>query len=181
MSAEPGYLGIAFSSLSDQAIETLHLGQPHALLVEVPTSGGPADKAGLLPGDVVLELNGAAVTTNQSFTAALRKLGMGTDIRLALWRRGDSLVLTAKLGGPADVQRLAADPQVKAEKPEREIAAYESILKIFTRDRFPQEWAKWQSNLANALSDRVPGDRADNLEMAIAGYEALRPSVIFRR
>ncbi|MEA5472514.1 tetratricopeptide repeat protein, partial [Spirulina sp. 06S082] len=36
---------------------------------------------------------------------------------------------------------------------------------------FPEKWAATQNNLASACSDRIRGERADNLEQAISFYE----------
>jgi CHAT domain-containing protein len=44
------------------------------------------------------------------------------------------------------------------------------VLTVYTRDTFPQDWAETQNNLANAYSNRIRGDRADNIERAIATY-----------
>jgi CHAT domain-containing protein len=55
------------------------------------------------------------------------------------------------------------------------ISGYKIALKIFSFDKFPQDWAMTQSHLAAAYSDRIRGDKAENLEMAIAYYqEALK-------
>jgi hypothetical protein len=35
---------------------------------------------------------------------------------------------------------------------------------------FPEEWAMTQNNLGHAYSNRIRGERADNLEQAIAAY-----------
>nr|MCU0551484.1 tetratricopeptide repeat protein [Leptolyngbya sp. Prado105] len=51
------------------------------------------------------------------------------------------------------------------------IAAYEQALQVYTRDAFPEQWARTQNNLANTYHDRIHGDRADNLERAITTYE----------
>ena len=46
---------------------------------------------------------------------------------------------------------------------------------MFTFDVFPQYWAMTQNNLANAYSNRIRGEKAENLEMAITAYhEALK-------
>ncbi|NCS17692.1 MAG: CHAT domain-containing protein, partial [Microcystis aeruginosa G13-12] len=39
---------------------------------------------------------------------------------------------------------------------------------VYTRDSFPYEWARSQNSLGLAYSDRIRGERADNLELAIA-------------
>ncbi|MBP5974073.1 tetratricopeptide repeat protein, partial [Brasilonema sp. CT11] len=37
---------------------------------------------------------------------------------------------------------------------------------------FPQQWATTQNNLAAAYSNRILGDKAENIESAIASYSA---------
>ncbi|MEG4094160.1 CHAT domain-containing protein, partial [Microcoleus sp. Pol8_D1] len=49
---------------------------------------------------------------------------------------------------------------------------FEAALQVRTRDAFPQDWAGTQNNLALAYSDRIKGDRGENIERAIAFYEA---------
>jgi tetratricopeptide (TPR) repeat protein len=58
----------------------------------------------------------------------------------------------------------------KASNMEIAIAGYETVLTIFTRTAFPQDWAMTQNNLGNAYSDRILGDKAENIELAIAAY-----------
>ncbi|TAF91046.1 MAG: CHAT domain-containing protein [Oscillatoriales cyanobacterium] len=50
--------------------------------------------------------------------------------------------------------------------------AYLASLEIYTRDAFPEDWARSQNNLANAYLYRIRGEKAENLEAAIAAFEA---------
>ena len=43
-------------------------------------------------------------------------------------------------------------------------------LQVRTREAFPIDWAGTQYNLAIAYSNRIRGERADNLELSIAAY-----------
>ncbi|MEG4347093.1 hypothetical protein QUB70_28000, partial [Microcoleus sp. A003_D6] len=52
------------------------------------------------------------------------------------------------------------------------IACLDIGLTIFTRAAYSEKWAMFQNSLGNAYSDRIKGDRGDNLERAIAFYEA---------
>ena len=54
---------------------------------------------------------------------------------------------------------------------ELSIAAYHLVLKVFTREAFPENWSAMQNNLADAYSNRIRGERAENLEQAIASCE----------
>ncbi|MGA0197947.1 MAG: CHAT domain-containing protein [Prochlorotrichaceae cyanobacterium] len=51
------------------------------------------------------------------------------------------------------------------------IVGYRLASEIFTQDRYPEQWAITQNNLAIAYSVRIRGDRAENIEQAIAAYE----------
>ena len=53
------------------------------------------------------------------------------------------------------------------------IAGYEIALSNFTFNSFPEEWAMTQNNLGRAFSERIGGERAENLERAIAFMKLL--------
>jgi CHAT domain-containing protein len=50
------------------------------------------------------------------------------------------------------------------------IIGYQTLLEVYTRDAFPEDWAGTQNNLGNAYLYRIRGERADNLELAIDAY-----------
>jgi putative serine protease PepD len=52
------------------------------------TSGGPADKAGILPGDVILKFNGRPVTESEELIVAIRSRTPGETITLTVRRGG---------------------------------------------------------------------------------------------
>jgi tetratricopeptide (TPR) repeat protein len=54
---------------------------------------------------------------------------------------------------------------------ERAIRAYEQALTVYTREALPVQWATTQNNLGNAYSERIAGDRSENVERAIRAYE----------
>lgn len=73
--------------------------------VEELTPGGPAEKAGLLPGDVVVKFNGQTVTTAGELTAAVRSLPAGTKTNLELVRAGETIKIEVVLGDAKDLQQ----------------------------------------------------------------------------
>jgi CHAT domain-containing protein len=56
---------------------------------------------------------------------------------------------------------------------EMAISAYSRVLEleVYTRDAFPEDWAGTQTNLAIAYCNRIRGERAENLEQAIAASQ----------
>lgn len=59
---------------------------------------GPAEAAGLKPGDVILEINGAKLTAVNSLSAAISKLEPKQEVSLKILRGGTELTLKAILG-----------------------------------------------------------------------------------
>ncbi|NEO99025.1 MAG: CHAT domain-containing protein, partial [Symploca sp. SIO2E9] len=48
---------------------------------------------------------------------------------------------------------------------------YESALEVYTQQAFPSGWASTQNNLGNTYLYRITGEKADNLETAIACFQ----------
>jgi predicted esterase len=80
------YLGIGFG--------------PNGLLVTEVARRGPADKAGLTPGDRLLKVGGAKVTTQEQVRQALAKHKPGDKLDLEIERGGKSVTLSAEVGSP---------------------------------------------------------------------------------
>lgn len=59
--------------------------------------GSPADKAGLVENDVILEVNGTKVDENNSLTSLLSKYNVGDTITLKVWHKGDTKDVPVKL------------------------------------------------------------------------------------
>jgi CHAT domain-containing protein/tetratricopeptide (TPR) repeat protein len=55
---------------------------------------------------------------------------------------------------------------------EQAIELHQMALRVYTRERYPHQWAMTQGNLGNSYIDRLAGTRRDNLEQAIAAYQA---------
>lgn len=59
----------------------------------------------------------------------------------------------------------------KAINQEIAITGYESAVRVYSLDVFPEDWATIQNNLGNAYCKRIWGDPAENLEKAIIAYK----------
>ncbi len=71
-----GAVGLVFASLSaEQAQDLAARGISGGVLVVGVTEGGPAEKAEIKPGDVLLSLDGAAVTGDQQFLSLVQAAG----------------------------------------------------------------------------------------------------------
>lgn len=103
---EKGYLGI---NLSQQEItdEIARLyGFPHGVYVAAVVEGGAADKAGILPGDIITAVNGSAVTARTQLQEKVNSYRCGTEVTVTLARleNGEYVErdVTVVLGSKAD-------------------------------------------------------------------------------
>src|SRR6266536_3848430 len=87
-SSASGYLGVSGTDPT--------LGRAGALVNEV-VNGGPADKAGLQVGDLVVSVNGKAVQSMDDLAAQVRILEPGQKVQLGIVRDGKQQTITATL------------------------------------------------------------------------------------
>jgi putative serine protease PepD len=60
--------------------------------------GGPAEEAGLQPGDLIVAIDGEPVTDSSELIVAIRSRQPGDDVRLTVRRDGDEREYTVTLG-----------------------------------------------------------------------------------
>jgi serine protease Do len=97
-------LGVNVQTLNQALADSFGLERAQGALVAAVTPGSAAERAGLQPGDVVLEFNGKPVTDSGQLAAMVGASNPGDEARLQIWRKGDKRVLTAKLGNASDDQ-----------------------------------------------------------------------------
>lgn len=59
--------------------------------------GSPADKAGLVENDIILEINGKKINADNSLGDAVQKYNVGDVITLKIWHKGDTKDVQVKL------------------------------------------------------------------------------------
>jgi len=90
-----GWLGIEAQDLTPQLAETFGADTTRGVLIAGVLSGGPADKAGLLPGDIITAINDAAVTDATAAMKTISEQAPGSVIRLGGIREGQPFRLSA--------------------------------------------------------------------------------------
>jgi serine protease Do len=100
-------LGIEYQEVSGQLAQYFKLGEERGVLVSSVDENGPAARAGLRAGDVILKFNGSPVPDSRSLRDQVRKAEAGSEATLTVSRDGRSLDLKVKLGGSATPPRPA--------------------------------------------------------------------------
>jgi serine protease Do len=94
-----GWLGVGIQPVTAALGKAFQLpGEARGALINDVRSGSPAEKAGLLAGDVILELDGVRVEDSRELSLAISAKPPGTSIRLKTLRKGIGREIIATLG-----------------------------------------------------------------------------------
>ena len=86
-----GWIGVTTTqAVTPELAQALGLGDAKGLLVAQILRNGPADKAGIKPGDVIQTVNGVAATTARVMVDLVADIQPGDDVKIELTRDGDS-------------------------------------------------------------------------------------------
>lgn len=121
-----GWLGLAAQDVSREMANRIGMSAPSGALVNGCEPGGPADRAGILPGDVALELDGMQVVNAADLRQKAGQANPGKMVQLKIWREGSFHTLSLLVGErPSDVERQ------KGKEEEQHTAVYEACLSKF--------------------------------------------------
>jgi len=95
MGGSGSYLGVGVVDVDAERAKTLKLKEDRGVEISSVTEGGPADKAGIKQGDVVLEYNGQPVEGMTQFQRLVHETPAGRQVKVEVWRNGAPLTLTA--------------------------------------------------------------------------------------
>lgn len=93
-----GWLGIEVAELNPQSARELGLPVDRGVVVTGTYPGGPADQAGLQPGDVITRINDLALADGRTGLLGVSRMMPGDIARIAILRQGQELSLEAKVG-----------------------------------------------------------------------------------
>ena len=103
-----GYLGVGIEAIDRERAEALGLPQARGALVGEVRPGGPADRAGIELGDIVLSVNGRPVDDANDLTRRVASTRAGESIRLEVLRNGQRRTINVVSGTRPTQQELAA-------------------------------------------------------------------------
>jgi serine protease Do len=83
-----GRIGVQAQELTADLAASFGLKEIRGALVALVEKGGPADKAGIVPGDVILAFNGKPVNTSADLARLVGGTKPGTTAGADLWRKG---------------------------------------------------------------------------------------------
>lgn len=93
-----GWLGVRIQTVTDEIAESLNLGKARGALVASLTGTGPAEKAGIKPGDVIVKFNGKDIPDMRSLPKVVADTEIGKSVPITVWRDGKNIDLEVTVG-----------------------------------------------------------------------------------
>jgi serine protease Do len=95
-------LGVTVQEVNQGFADSFNLESPEGALVSNVDRGGPAEKIGLKPGDVIRKMNGQKIIGSSDLPGMVALALPGDKVTLEVWRQGKSISLDGKLGNAKD-------------------------------------------------------------------------------
>jgi len=109
-----GWLGVEVQPVTPELADSLGLPDAQGALVTSLMPSGPADKGGLLRGDVVLRINEGEVKDSRDLARRIASIPPQTAVRLAVFRNGRREAIAVKLTELKDETKLPGTPRTPA-------------------------------------------------------------------
>ena len=93
-----GWLGIEVQALTPELAESFGLGSRSGVIVAGVYRDGPAQRAGLQPGDLILRMDDQAITDGRGAMNQVARARPGQEIGIEILRNGKPLTMTAEVG-----------------------------------------------------------------------------------
>ena len=121
--ARRGWLGVRIQQVTPDIAEGLGLHEAQGAMVAGVNDGGPAEKAGIRNGDVILKFNSQDVKEMRTLPRIVAETDIGKSVPVVLWRDGKEVTVQAAVGElPDDVQQANASPNGTPSRPQNRSA-----------------------------------------------------------
>jgi serine protease Do len=140
-------IGVSIQDVDAQLADSFGLDRPRGALVGMVEADGPGAKAGIKPGDVILQVQGKEIETSAEVPRLVASTKPGEKLDIEVWRGGSVKHLTARTEALSDSEgELAA----RANAGEQ---ADTSKLGLAVRPLAPQEKREAETNGSLVVED----------------------------
>ena len=110
-----GRIGVLVQEVGQQLADSFGLDRPRGAIVAQVEAGGPAAKAGLKAGDVILAVNGQSIEHSGQLSAVISQQHPGSRVELEVWRDRASKKIEVEIGelkeGPIAANERGESPK----------------------------------------------------------------------
>ena len=162
-----GWLGVKIQSVTQDIAESMGLDHPRGALIADVTKTGPAEKAGIEAGDVVIEFNGHQVTQMRDLPRIVAETEIGKQVPVKLLRQGKEVMVMAEVGRLEDGEKVVATQDGSAPQPAPAVVTVLGMTLTTLTDELRAKY-KVDPDIKGAVITEVASDGA-------AGEKRLEP------
>ena len=134
-----GWLGVHIQTVTEELAETLGLDRPRGALVASVIEGGPAERAGVKAGDVIVEFADREVEEMRRLPRIVAETPVGRDVAVVVWRDRGETRLSVAVGELKAEETVVASRTESGETANKDIGLSLSELTPALRERFELE------------------------------------------
>ena len=101
-----GWLGVSVQNLTPELAEAFHVKRNKGAVIADVVNEGPADKAGIKRGDIVISYNGRAVADASSLRNMVALTPVGKKVDMEILRRGKKKTISVKVGSLEEALKM---------------------------------------------------------------------------
>lgn len=106
-----GWLGVMVQHITPDLAESLKLGSKEGALVAEVVKDGPADKAGIQRGDVILEFDGQKIGKMRDLPSLVAATPVGKEVKMRVLRAGEEKLFSVKITQLEEEKVASASPE----------------------------------------------------------------------
>lgn len=122
------WLGVKIQNVTEEISQSLGLEKAYGALVAEVVAGGPADKAGIQAGDVIVEFDGQEVNQMRSVPRLVAHSAIGKEVKITIWRAGSKKTVKTTLTESKEQEQASYDAEVPDDEPQGKATASQKIM-----------------------------------------------------
>jgi serine protease DegQ len=104
-----GWIGVEPQDITPELAESFGLKKKSGTIIAGVLKGGPADKAGMKPGDILIAVEGKPVTDTTDMLNLIAQLIPGNQVKMTVLRKSDESTLDVMVGKRPKIKREAVE------------------------------------------------------------------------
>ena len=115
-----GRIGVQIGEVTKDVADSLGLPKANGALVQRVEQGGPAEKGGIEPGDIIVKFNGTPIEKSSDLPRMVGNTKPGARSTVTVWRKGAARDLAINIGEMEPDNRVAKE-ETRKPKPEQAV------------------------------------------------------------